>query len=100
MGNNQSVFGEIRDIGRTIASAGMLMSVRQEVAKVMKSGFVVTDGKHHVAGRGYDVVVACEGSQDGVARRLRASMSELKVDEITAGVLGIKTARRVRKLEM
>lgn len=100
MGNNQNLFGEIRDIGRTIASAGMLMSVRQEVANVMKSGFVVTDGKHHVAGRGYDIVVACEGGQEGVARRLRASMPDMKIEEIASGVLGIKTARRVKKLEL
>lgn len=95
MKNNFDILGELREIGRMISAADEIMAVRREVANVMKEGFVVTDGKHHVAGRGYNIVVSCgEGSQTDVTRRLRSSFPEDKIEQIAKGVLGIKTARR------
>lgn len=94
MGNDFDVLGEIREIGRMIADASSIMAVRSEVSKVMKEGFVVTDGRHHVAGKGYDVVVSCGSQHESVARRLRSSIPDAKIENIAAGVLGIKTARR------
>lgn len=94
MANDLDVLGEIREIGKMIADAGSLMAVRREVAKVMKEGFVVTDGRHHVAGKNYDVVVRCGSQQESVARRLRSSIPDAKIDSIASGVLGIRTARR------
>ena len=99
MPNDFDVLGEIREIGRMISAASSLMVVRSEVAKVMKEGFVVTDGRHHVAGKDYDVVVTCSSEQESVARRLRSSFPDAKIENIATGVLGIRTARRVKKLE-
>jgi hypothetical protein len=99
MANDFDIVSEIREIGRMISSAGMLMAVREEVSKVMKEGFVVTDGRHHVAGKGYEVVVACGKEHESVARRLRAAIPEARIEHIATGVLGIRTARRCRKLE-
>ena len=98
MANDFDVFGEIKEIGRMISAANTLMIVRQEVAKVLKEGFVVTDGRHHVAGKGYDVVVSCS-EQESVARRLRSALPDAKIESIATDVLGIKTARRVKTLE-
>ena len=88
---------ELREIGSLMASAGLLMSVREEVSKVMREGFVVTDGEHCSAGQGYNVVVKC-GSEKSyeVARRIRANIRNVNVKKIADGVLGIRTARRGR----
>jgi len=94
MANDLDVLGEIREIGKMLVDAGSLMNIRREVAKVMKEGFIVTDGRHHVAGKGYDVVVKCGSHEESVARRLRSSIPDAKIDSIAAGVLGIRTARR------
>jgi hypothetical protein len=99
MANDFDVLGEIKEIGRMISAAGTLMIVRREVAKVMKEGFVVTDGRHHVAGQNYDVVVTCNDHQESVARRLCSSLPDAKIEQIATGVLGIRTARRIKKLE-
>ena len=98
MTNNLDVFGEIKEIGRMISAASTLMVVRSEVANALKEGFVVTDGRHHIAGKGYDVIVSCS-QQESVARRLRSALPDAKIESIASGVLGIKTARRVKKLE-
>jgi hypothetical protein len=99
MASDFDILGEIKEIGRMLSAAGTLMVVRREVAKVMKEGFIVTDGRHHVAGKGYDVVVTCSGQQESVARRLRSSLPDAKIESIATGVLGIRTARRVKKLD-
>ncbi len=84
---------EIREIGRLISSAALIMAVRKEVSKVMKEGFVVTDGKHHPTASSYEVVIRCGGNGDEITRRLKADMN-IEVDKIAEGVLGIKTSRR------
>lgn len=86
---------EIREIGKLITSATLIMAVRNEVSKVVKEGFVVTDGGHHPSASGYEVVVRCgnENSNE-VARRIRAGITNINVDKISDGVLGIRTARR------
>lgn len=90
---------DIRDIGRMIASANLLMAVRREVSKVMSEGFVVTDGSRILGGRAYDVVVKCGSSeQPEVARRIRAGVSDVDVDRLAEDVLGVRTARRGRNL--
>lgn len=95
MGGNLDIIGELREIGRMLSAADEILAVRREVSKVLREGFVVADGKHHVAGRGYNVVVSCgEANQDIVTRRLRSSFPEDKIEMIAKGVLGIKTARR------
>jgi hypothetical protein len=94
MGNNMNVARELREIGKMISAASVIIAVRREVEAVMKEGFIVTDGIHHEAGKGYEVVVTCGSSKDSVARRLRASMPQMKIDDIATGVLGLKTARR------
>ena len=85
---------EIREIGRLISSAALIMAVRKEVAKVMKEGFVVTDGKHHPSASSYEVVVRCGTNGDEITRRLKDGVTNIEVDKIADGVLGIKTARR------
>ena len=90
---------EIRAIGDLIVSAAMIEEIRREVATVMKTGFVVTDGIHHPNGQGYDVVVRC-GSEDrpDVFRRISGKMPEARVEKISDGVLGIRSARRMRRV--
>ena len=91
---------EIREIGNLMASAGLLMSVREEVSKVIRDGFVVTDGGHCADGSGYNVVVKCDRDNSSkVARRIRAHISDVKVDKIADGVLGVRSARRGRNLD-
>ena len=86
---------EIREIGKLITSATLIMSVRNEVSKVVKEGFVVTDGSHHPSAAEYEVVVRCgNDSSAEVARRIRAEITDVNVDKISDGVLGIRTARR------
>jgi hypothetical protein len=94
MSKNLDVFGEIKEIGRMISEANSLIVVRQEMAKIMRDGFVVTDGRGHTVNKGYDVVVSFSGESESVARRLRSALPDAKVESIAADVLGIKTARR------
>lgn len=86
---------EIREIGRLISSAALIMAVRKEVSKVMKDGFVVTDGKHLASD--YEVVVKCGKNAEDISRRLRDGVTNVDVDHIAEGVLGIKTARRSKE---
>jgi hypothetical protein len=100
MSKDSDIFGEIKEIRKMISGASSLLAIRQEVSKVMKSGFLVMDGRHHVAGNGYDVVVKCGSEEESVARRLRASIPDAKIERITSGVLGIKTARRMKNFKI
>lgn len=94
--NAVDMCGEIREIGRLISSSALIVSVRNEVAKVMKEGFVVTDGRHHPSASNYDVVVRCGNNGDEVTRRLKTGSMNIEVEKIAEGILGIKTARRGR----
>ena len=91
---------EIEEIGNLIMSAALIQEIRREVAAVMRDGFVVSDGHHHPLGEGYDVVVRC-GSQDrqDVFRRIRGKMPDVQVEKIADGVLGIRSARRMRGMK-
>ena len=84
---------ELKEIGRLISSAELIMAVRREVSKVLKDGFVVTDGKHHPSASEYQVVVRCRNGQE-VGRRIRANIPNIDVNRIAENVLGIRTARR------
>ena len=91
------ITGEIKEIGQLIVSTALLHEIREQVSSVMKQGFVVTDGSHHPLGSGYDVVVKCgSDNHSNVSRRIRGTVKNVQVDRIADGVLGIKTARRVR----
>jgi hypothetical protein len=86
---------EIKEIGRLIQSATLIMAVRKEVAAVMREGFVVTDGRHCPSASGYEIIVKCgDDSTTEVARRVKANIHNVNVDKIAIGVLGIRTARR------
>ena len=91
---------EIREIGRLLMSAAILQEIRREVASVMKDGFVVTDGRHHELGAGYDVIVKC-GSEDrmDVLRRIRGKVANVDVEKIADGVIGVRVSRRMRGLK-
>jgi len=88
---------EIEEIGKLIESMTLLHAIRREVAAVMRNEFVVSDGTHHPFGEGYDVVVRC-GSEDrpDVLRRIRGSIPDIGIEKIADGVLGIRSARRMR----
>lgn len=88
------VFSELEDIGRMLASASTLAVVRQEVARVMRGGFVVTDGSHQEGCADYDVVVRCGADGELVARRLREKLPEADVSRIAEGVIGLRSTRR------
>ena len=86
---------EIQDIGRLLQSASLLMSVRREVAAVMRDGFVVTDGRHHPSSGGaYEVVVRCGSSGDSVVRRLQGGIDGVDIERIADGVVGVRQSRR------
>ena len=90
---------ELREIGSLMASAGLLMSVREEVSKVMREGFIVTDGGHCSDGQGYNVVVRCGDDKSGeVARRIRANVKNVNVEKIADGVIGVRASRRSRRV--
>jgi hypothetical protein len=91
---------ELDDIGKLMMSASLLIEIRREVATVMRDGFIVSDGLHHPLGGGYDVVVRC-GSEDrpDVLRRIRGKIQDVQVEKIADGVLGIKSARRTRRMK-
>ena len=93
---DDDMVGEIREIGRLLDSGMLLLTVRQEVSRVMSGGFSVTDGSRHVSSTGYEVVVKCGCDEVSVARRIRANVPDVKVERIADGVLGISHARRVR----
>ena len=99
MATAMNIRSEIKAISKMISAANSLVAVRQEVAKVMRDGFIVTDGRHHVAGKGFEVVVSCGTEHESVARRIRAAMPQMEIEHIATGVLGLRTARRVKKLE-
>ena len=90
------VFAELEDIGRMLSSASMLATVRHEVGKVMREGFVVTDGSHQEGATRFDVVVRCGSGEDIIARRLRERMPEVKCERIAEGILGLYGSRRGR----
>ncbi len=90
------IFAELEDIGRMLDSAALLVAVRDEVSKVARDGFVVTDGAHHEGAESFQVVVRCGSDEEHVARRLRAKMPNVETSRIASGVLGIRHARRVR----
>jgi hypothetical protein len=94
MSKSADICNEIMEIGRLISSAALIMAVRREVAKVMKDGFVVTDGKHHPTASGYEIVIRCGEKDKEVTRRLRAVDMNVEVNRIAEGVLGVRTARR------
>ena len=88
---------EIEEIGKLIVSALFLQEVRREVSAVMRDGFIVTDGKHHSMGNGYDVIVRC-GAKDrpDISRRIRGKMPDVRIEKIADGVIGIKKTRRMK----
>ena len=91
------LFKEIQDIGRLISSAALLDAVRKEVGRVMKEGFVVTDGKHQPGAVGkYEVVVRCGTEGQQVARRIKGAVPDVEVEKIAEGVLGVRKSRRAR----
>jgi len=85
---------DVGQIGQMMASMVLMASIREEVAFVMKTGFVVTDGKHHAEGSKYDVVVQCGSNRKEVSRRIRGHIGNVKVERIAEDVLGIKFSRR------
>lgn len=85
---------EMQEIGKLISSASLIMAVREETRKVLKTGFVVTDGKHNASAPDYEVVVRCPSHCVQIARRIRAGIPDVDVVHIAENILGIKTSRR------
>ena len=88
------VFSELEDIGRMLTSASMLATVRQEVSKLKRDGFIVTDGSHQDGCEDYEVVVRCGDSSDLVVRRLREKIPEAHIERIAADIIGLRKSRR------
>jgi len=88
------IFSELEDIGRMLTSASMLAMVRQEVGKIKRDGFVVTDGSHQDGCEDYEVIVRCGSDDEMVSRRLREAMPNAEISRIADGIIGLKEARR------
>ena len=84
---------EVGEIGEMIRVAAIVATVRKEVAKAVKDGVVVTEGRYY--GGRHDVVVH-GGADDELARRIRGSIPNVEIERIAKGVLGINTSRRGR----
>jgi hypothetical protein len=93
---DRDIFDELQDIGRMLTEASVISNVRKAVAAVKKHGCIVTDGRHHMGGDGYEVVVQCRGDVDAVARRIRSKVPDMDVERIADNVLGLKAGRRGR----
>jgi hypothetical protein len=93
---NQSLIisKEMREIEKLISSASLIMAVREETKKILRTGFVVTDGKHNASSPDYDVIVRCPTKCSQIARRIRAGIPNIDVVHLADNVLGVKTARR------
>lgn len=89
-----NIFSELDEIGRMLTSASMLATVRQEVAKLKREGFIVTDGQHQDGCEQYEVIVRCGSEDDLVSRRLREKMPDTEITRIAAGLVGLKKSRR------
>jgi hypothetical protein len=88
------IFSELEDIGRMMARASMLATVRQEVMKLKREGMVVTDGSHQKGCDDYDVVVRCGSDGDMVQRRLQESIPDADISRIADGIVGLRQSRR------
>ena len=91
---DREVFDELQDIGRLLMETAVISNVRKAVASIKKDGCIVTDGRHHMGGDGYEVVVQCHDNIDDVTRRIRSKVPEVDIERIADNVLGLKTARR------
>lgn len=88
------IFSELEEIGRMLTSASMLVTVREEVASVMKEGFVVTDGSHQDGCEGFEVAVRCGAEDEVVTRRLRERLPDMDIERIAEGLIGLRSSRR------
>jgi hypothetical protein len=84
---------EIADIGDLITSTMFLSVIRQEVAKVRRDGFIVTDGRRVGASK-YDIVISGLGNSDDIVHRIWSKFPDAKVERLANGVLGVNDARR------
>lgn len=94
---NTDLSKEIAEIGDLITSTMFLAAIRQEVSKVRKEGFIVTDGKRAGAAK-FDVVVRSLTGADEIARRIRAKMPDVEIERLAEGVLGVNESRRGKEI--
>lgn len=97
---------ELQAIGNLIDSARLITVIRKEVRAVLKDKKAIVVGGEHaerkVKGSSkYDVVILHQHGKEEmelVARRIKASMPDLEVDDkMIDNVIGIRTARRGKK---
>jgi len=97
---------ELRAIGKLIDSARLITIIRREVKAALKDKRALVIGGEHAERRvkgssKYDVVVFHQHGKEEtelLARRIRASMPDLEVDDkMIDNVIGIRTARRGKK---
>ena len=86
-----NIFSELNEIGKILKEASTLMIVRQEVGRVMKSDFFVTDGKHYEGAENFEVVVRCGSEEDLISRRLRDNMPNFEITRIAEGIIGVRS---------
>ena len=85
------ILSELEDIERMMRQASMLSTVRQEVSRVVKEGYVVTDGSHQDGCGDYDVIVRCaDENEEVVTRRLVEKVAEAHVSRIADGIIGLR----------
>jgi len=90
---NTDLSKEIAEIGDLITSTMFLTAVRQEVTKVRREGFIVTDGKCAGSSK-FDVVIRSLTGSDEIARRIRTKMPNVEIKRLAEGVLGVNESRR------
>jgi hypothetical protein len=90
------ILEELNEISRLIQSADFINSVRDSVAKVRREGAIVTDGRHHPDGDGFDAVVRCGSDSEDFIKRLQNDLPDVRVAMIAENVLGVKNSRRSR----
>ena len=94
MNTSNIISKEMMEIEKLITSASLIMAIREEAQKVLKTGFVVTDGKHNASSPDFEVIVRCPTKCAQIARRIRAGIPNVDVVHLANNVLGINTSRR------
>lgn len=89
---SNSIIKELDEIGKLLAKADSLSSLRNKLASV-QADLCITDGQHE--NKEYDIVVAgIKVDESLVSRRISESMPQAKIAHIVDGMLGINISRR------
>jgi len=89
---SNDVYKEIRKIGKIIDSAGDIESIKRSISKA-DGGTKIINSEYTEYGGMYDIIVKECKDVDGLTRRMELNFPDIAIDEIVAGVVGVKRRR-------